>query len=289
MTKIKKAVAVVAAIMVSTSSAVSALEINTFSEELKVYYEGTDVYADSAEKPIIINDRTMVPLRPIFEAMGWENENITYDDETKTARFEGGDVSCEFTNDSDTAIQYWSDGTTADFLLDVPATIYNDRFYIPLRAFCEIWGQDIEWVNEERSVYVSEADVSAKTYDYAEYMGTWYYAINSDVTEVRPMQIKDLGKNKAEITWDDGRTEIITFVSDDTAKSPNADVRDENGNSLFECEAMYKFGYYSWGSAYIEMMPVKAGTEEVVGQPHEALRSAEEFYMDGEEKLKVRN
>ena len=116
MTKIKKAVAVVAAIMVSTSSAVSALEINTFSEELKVYYEGTDVYADSAEKPIIINDRTMVPLRPIFEAMGWENENITYDDETKTARFEGGDVSCEFTNDSDTAIQYWSDGTTADFL-----------------------------------------------------------------------------------------------------------------------------------------------------------------------------
>ena len=158
MTKIKKVAAVIVALATVAGSVASALEINTFSEELKVYYEGTDVYADTAEKPIIINDRTMVPLRPIFEAMGWENENITYDDATKTARFEGGDVSCEFANDSDTAIQYWSDGTTADFLLDVPATIYNDRFYIPLRAFCEIWGQNIEWVNEERSVYVTEPE-----------------------------------------------------------------------------------------------------------------------------------
>ena len=158
MTKISKVATAIVALATVAGSVASALEINTFSEELKVYYEGTDVYADSVEKPIIINDRTMVPLRPIFEAMGWENENITYDDATKTAHFQGGDTSCEFTNESDTAIQYWSDGTTADFLLDVPATIYNDRFYIPLRAFCEIWGQDIEWVNEERSVYVSEPE-----------------------------------------------------------------------------------------------------------------------------------
>lgn len=158
MTKISKVATAIVALATVAGSVASALEINTFSEELKVYYEGTDVYADSVEKPIIINDRTMVPLRPIFEAMGWENERITYDDATKTAHFQGGDTSCEFTNESDTAIQYWSDGTTADFLLDVPATIYNDRFYIPLRAFCEIWGQDIEWVNEERSVYVTEPE-----------------------------------------------------------------------------------------------------------------------------------
>ena len=159
MAKFIKIAALVVALATAVGSVASALEINTFSEELKVYYEGVDVYQASNEKPIIINDRTMVPLRPIFEAMGWENESITYDDETKTAHFQGGDTSCEFTNESSIAIQYHSDGTIAEFTLDVPATIYNDRFYVPLRAFCEIWGQDIEWVNEERSVYVTEPEV----------------------------------------------------------------------------------------------------------------------------------
>lgn len=150
-----KAVAVMSAILLSGALCVNAMEINTYSEKLTVYYDGEDVYANSENKPCIINDRTMVPLRPVFEAMGWKNESINYDEATQTVHFQGGDASCTFVNNSNIAMQNWSDGTKKEHVLDVPATIHNGNFYIPLRAFCEMWGNDIEWNNSERRVYIS--------------------------------------------------------------------------------------------------------------------------------------
>lgn len=154
----KKLLRVAAAICAVCTVALfaGAVEINSYSEDLTVYYNGENVYANSENKPCIINDRTMVPLRPIFEAMGWSSDSISYDDATKSALFEGGDTSCEFVSESSAAVVYYAGGTQNEHFLDVPATIYNGNFYIPIRAFCEIWGADIEWDNATRSVLITE-------------------------------------------------------------------------------------------------------------------------------------
>ena len=108
-------------------------------------------------KPIIANDRTLVRLVPIFEALGYSN---SYDSNAKTVTFakDGGTVSYKFTAENYTA-ETISDGQAeSTYELDVPATLqYSDVFYVPLRAFCDMVGLNITWDNATRSVYVENA------------------------------------------------------------------------------------------------------------------------------------
>ncbi|MDD6762026.1 MAG: stalk domain-containing protein, partial [Clostridiales bacterium] len=49
----------------------------------------------------------------------------------------------------------------SSYSLDVPATLqYNDVFYVPIRAFCEMVGLYIEWDNASRSVYVTSDNIN---------------------------------------------------------------------------------------------------------------------------------
>ncbi len=204
--------AAIAAIMVGGAISAGALEIKSSSEDVKVYYDNKDVYAYSDNKPVIINERTMVPLRPIFEAMGWENEQIEWYAEEKKALFQGGDTSCTFVNDSTTAIRYWSDGTVEEIQLDVPATIYNGNFYIPLRAYCELWGNDITWNDNTRSVYITNSDDSTGT--------NRIYVSNKSNTNVVPeSESKKITEEEAEAkikewkgdlgSWVDGENNVL--------------------------------------------------------------------------------
>ncbi len=146
----------VAAILLFTAIPASAVEIKTFSEDVKVYLNGEDVYADSDNKPLIINDRTMVPLRPIFEKMGFTDQYIKWYPEEKKASFSDGNTECVFECDSYYVARNGVFDLRNEVTMDVPATIYNDTFYIPLRAYCELWDMDIEWDNHDRSVHITK-------------------------------------------------------------------------------------------------------------------------------------
>ncbi len=151
----KKIISVLMLIVMSIGTlGVSAMEIKSFSEDVYVYYLGVDVYADTENKPLLINGRTMVPLRPIFEMMGWEDEQILWFPEEEKAIFQGGDTACCFVNGSASALKFAGDGTEEEVFMDVEATIYNGNFYIPLRAYCELWRREITWEESTRSVYI---------------------------------------------------------------------------------------------------------------------------------------
>ena len=150
--KVLKTVAIVLAVTFLLVSTVFSANINTFAEDFKVYYNGRDVYTKNDNKPIIIDGRSLAPIRPIFEAL--ELGDIYYDDSTKTATFTSGDTEVEFTNEDDVAYLYKNSKVTT-YKLDVPATIYNGNFYVPIRAFCEMWGADVEWDDYSRSVYIT--------------------------------------------------------------------------------------------------------------------------------------
>ena len=81
--------------------------------------------------PMIVGDRTMVPLRFISEALG---ADVHWDDETRTASVELDGATAAVTIDE------IAPG------MDVPAIIVNSRTMVPLRFISESLGCDVLWV-----------------------------------------------------------------------------------------------------------------------------------------------
>lgn len=103
------------------------------------------VFAD--QKPVIKNDRTLIPLRAIFEALG---ADVDWNDETKTVTSAKGDIKISLAIGSD---QLYVNGEAKT--IDVPAQIINDRTMIPLRAVAESFGCKVDWVGETKTVIIT--------------------------------------------------------------------------------------------------------------------------------------
>lgn len=139
---------------------------------------GTTVFADSDinvslngniieftdQKPIIQDGRTLVPLRGVFDAMGYE---IKWLQDSKTAALIKNGVSIIIKIGSN---EIKANGNSV--LVDVPAQIINSRTMIPLRAVAEISNATVDWNKDERLasvVYDETAPVYAdETYNKME-------------------------------------------------------------------------------------------------------------------------
>lgn len=104
--------------------------------EYHVYVNGKEVNFEG-NPPIKEDGRILVPLRPIFEAIGVE---ITWDSETQTIRSTKGNSSVELTINSSMA---YINGRAVS--LDVPARIFNESTYVPLRFVGESWDLNVRW------------------------------------------------------------------------------------------------------------------------------------------------
>lgn len=99
--------------------------------------------------PVVQNDRTLVPVRAIIEAMGG---SVNWDEETQTALLElGGDI-ITLTLGSQTAFF----NETAHTLDVVPVSI-NDRTMLPIRFIAESFRFDVEWDGETQTITIKKA------------------------------------------------------------------------------------------------------------------------------------
>lgn len=87
--------------------------------------------------PQIIDGRTMVPLRAIFEALGAE---VTWDGETSTAKATKGDTKISITINE--KVLYKNDTAVE---LDVPAMLIDSRTLVPVRAISESLDVLVGW------------------------------------------------------------------------------------------------------------------------------------------------
>ena len=94
----------------------------------------------------IINDRTMVPLRKIFETLG---ATVEWDGDTRTVTATKGDITICLTIDS--SVMYVNE---EEVVLDSPACLVNDRTLVPLRAVSEAFQSKVNWIAEERTVEI---------------------------------------------------------------------------------------------------------------------------------------
>lgn len=115
------------------------------AEDVKVMLDGAELSFDVP--PQIIEDRTFVPLRVIFEAMG---AAVDWNNDTRTVTAKDADTTVEMTIDN-SVIKVNSEEKT----LDVAPCIINDRTLVPARAVAESFGADVQWNDETRTVIIT--------------------------------------------------------------------------------------------------------------------------------------
>jgi len=116
--------------------------------EIVVTIDGVQVKFPD-QKPVIIEDRTLVPLRAIFEALG---AVVSWDNDTNTAMAVKGETYVFVQIDNEKLIK--NDETV---ILDVPAKLINDRTMVPVRAIAEAFECTVDWVEENLEVVVKTA------------------------------------------------------------------------------------------------------------------------------------
>ena len=97
-------------------------------------------------QPAIIDNRTMVPMRVIFEELGAE---IHWDDATRTITATSGNLTVR-TTVGDRIIEVNGQRIT----MDVAPLIMNNRTLVPVRFVSEAFGADVDWDGEARIVFI---------------------------------------------------------------------------------------------------------------------------------------
>lgn len=118
------------------------------SQDIRILLDG--VLLESDVPPIIINGRTMVPLRVISEALGAE---VGWEGETRTITISTADTSAIMVVDNDTVVVV-TNGQESIIVLDVAPIIMYGRTLVPLRFIAELFGNDVDWDGSTRTIFI---------------------------------------------------------------------------------------------------------------------------------------
>lgn len=126
----------------------------TERSDIELVVNGTTIVNENV--PIIVNSRTLIPLRDLVTKLGVpdDNEHIIWNEADRTVVIIHNDTTIKLTIDSDVATVNGN-----EMKLDAPAIIYNSRTYIPARFVGEALNKKIGWDNYESKVLVRDMEV----------------------------------------------------------------------------------------------------------------------------------
>ncbi len=102
------------------------------------------------QPPVIVNGRTLVPIRAVVEAM---DGTVEWNGDTRTVKLTLGDNTILLTIDSATA--YFNN---TPYTLDVPPQIINGRTLLPIRFVAEKFNFNVDWNNDTRTVVITKSN-----------------------------------------------------------------------------------------------------------------------------------
>ena len=105
--------------------------------------------------PVVVNDRTLLPVRAIVEKMGG---TVGWDGETQEVTLKCGEDEIRLVIDSTTAYLNGEAQT-----LDVAPTVINDRTMLPIRFIAESFKFNVDWNGEEQKVTITKAATAEET------------------------------------------------------------------------------------------------------------------------------
>ena len=115
-------------------------------KEPSLYVMMDGEYLGFDRTPVLENDRTLVPMRYLFEKL---NMDVTWDEETRIATATRGNTEIAFTIDSPVA---WVNGQQVT--MDTQPLQLNWRTMIPIRFLSETLGYTVGWDDQNRIVTI---------------------------------------------------------------------------------------------------------------------------------------
>ncbi|HCT65352.1 MAG TPA: hypothetical protein DIC60_08860 [Lachnospiraceae bacterium] len=220
-------VAVTAAFCVAGSSSV--IYGNTI--DMNLVYDGAN-HAYSAEEvtikvngdkitnmdvpPVIIDSRTLVPVRAIFEKMGAE---VTWNDSTQQVYIVKDNDIVDLKIDSNTG---HTNGL--DFKMDTSAKIINDRTMIPVRAASEALGCTVGWDDATRLITINEKGYSNPVIEVPTNSSNG----NSTTTTATTPKDNDIQLTGVNVPSSTSDKEIFTIKASDVIEKYNSFLLGEN-------------------------------------------------------------
>ena len=116
------------------------------NQTVTVKVDNEDVVFDQI--PLIINGRTLAPLRAIFEKLG---ATVEWNGETQTITSTKGDAVITMTIDKN---EMYKNGEM--IWLDVVPQIVGERTLVPVRAIAEAFNCDVTWDGENHTVNIAK-------------------------------------------------------------------------------------------------------------------------------------
>lgn len=276
MTTLRKTVSLVLAL----ATIGLAVLTSAYAKDIEVYLDKTKLNFDVP--PQIISGRTMVPMRGIFEALGYE---VEWTQETQTIMASKGKqfvvmkVGVNAMNTTDAS------GGSKTEQLDVPPQIVDGRTLVPVRAISEASGLDVKWNESTQSVIIGEnsglsvvtpvyEDITAninqinyfisqgkyaKAIKECDNANLWHKLSQEDINKVN--DLRELAFKKAEETYkyklvsDDLKKKIYDIIKADVSRSlrsPSTAIWPQYTEAIYQYE-------------YAREVPQYAGSVAVFG------------------------
>ena len=170
------------------------------------------VFQDAA--PQIVNDRTYLPFRAVFVALGFADENITFHGESRTveAVSDGLTVSMVIGEKKVTVVK---NGVTTVLTTDVPAFIDPQlgRTYVPVSFVAQAVGYRVGWDGSRRTVILEDLEAlfenNAQTYQVLEKYLAYSSALRSSRYQVEGTVTAWLDGKESELEAQGGFTMIM--------------------------------------------------------------------------------
>lgn len=148
--------------------------------------------------PVIVNDRTLLPVRAVVEQMGG---TVGWNGETQEVTLKYGEDEIKLTIDSTEALLNGEKQT-----LDVAPIVMNDRTMLPIRFIAEGFKFNVEWNESEQSVTIT----------------------NSKTTQENPVKQPEETKEPA------SKSLVVYFSATGNTKSLAEKIAQESGSDIFE-------------------------------------------------------
>lgn len=245
MDKTKKILSLFMAVLIPGFTAVHG------ENDIQVILDGKPIEFDVP--PQIIDDRTLVPVRAIFEALGAE---VEWDENTDTVTADK--INSNMIKSISMTVgekQVFTYSGAADdnvpvpeaemFEIDVPLQIIDGRALVPVRVVSEFFDCDVSWDGESRTVNIDSADDTAnETFTDA------VIPIEYDDTEERKAHyMRDFKITDFEIN-SDGQYNITytlrTFLEGKGDVIVTFECLDENGSRVDTFTSTFRGVDYTW-------------------------------------------
>ena len=193
-------------------------------ERVTVYVGGEKIQPDVTAK--IVNSRTMLPLRAVFEAIG---AKVSYEEETETVTAEKDGTVVKLVIGSDIMTVNGEEKK-----LDVVAYTENDRTMVPVRACSEAFNLQVDWFDDINTVRVRQTVSVIKTVvDSTGGMATWQYDENGNETYLENLngywKKSVYDENECLVSWEDVNDEYTINTYNEFGDLIREEVKGENG------------------------------------------------------------